>query len=307
MAAKFVVAHRVDGNNVGDMASNPLQYFLPREDYEVVDVANIGNAIYNPNLPMIVGGGGLIDNDFMGEFFNQLFESPDVQQLQRMHSDSWTLCNPIYKELYDQFNFRYQALISEYLSQMPPTTAPRFVWGAGHNGNADVDFLKIRWPKVFAKFSLVGIRDYDPASKFHWVPCASCMHPAFDKTYQIKNDIIWFEHKKQLIKDFGQDPIPRFINSGTNIDQTIELLGSANTILTNSYHGAYWGTLLKKKVILVGGSWSTKFKFMKYPPVILGKKEHWKDVVETAPIYENALEDCRKANRDYWNLIQAAT
>jgi len=303
MAARFVVAHRVDPNNVGDMASNPLQYFLKPEDYEVIDVASIGTAIYNPDLPMIIGGGGLIDNDFMGEFFNLVFESPDVQQLQRMFSDSWTLCNPIYQDLYSQFNQRYHALIEEYLNRMKPTTAPRFIWGAGHNGSPEMDFIKIRWPKVFAKFKLIGIRDFNPASKFHWAPCASCMHPAFDKTYEIKNDIIWFEHKKQLIKDFGTDPIPRFINSGDNIEQTIELLGSANTILTNSYHGAYWGTLLKKKVIVVGGAWSSKFNFMKYPPVILGKKDSWKDAVETAPIYENALDDCRHATKEYWNLI----
>ncbi len=304
MAAKFVVVHRVDGNNVGDMASNPLQYFLNREDYEVVDAASIGSAIYDPHLPMIVGGGGLVDNDFMGEFFSQLFESPDTQQLQRMSADRWTLCNPIYKELYDQFNIRYHGLIEEYLRQMPPSTAPRFIWGAGHNGPPETEFIKIRWPRAFGKFRLIGLRDFDPASKFHWVPCASCMHPAFDKTYEIKNDIIWFEHKKQLIKDFGTDPIPRFINSGDNMEQTIELLGSANTILTNSYHGAYWGTLLKKKVIVVGGAWSSKFKFMKYQPVLLGKKEHWKDVIETTPIYENALEDCRRANKEYWELIK---
>ncbi len=304
MAAKFVVVHRVDGNNVGDMASNPLQYFLNREDYEVVDAASIGSAIYDPHLPMIVGGGGLVDNDFMGEFFSQLFESPDTQQLQRMSADRWTLCNPIYKELYDQFNIRYHGLIEEYLRQMPPSTAPRFIWGAGHNGPPETEFIKIRWPKAFGKFRLIGLRDFDASSKFHWVPCASCMHPAFDKTYEIKNDIIWFEHKKQLIKDFGTDPIPRFINSGDNMEQTIELLGSANTILTNSYHGAYWGTLLKKKVIVVGGAWSSKFKFMKYQPVLLGKKEHWKDVIETTPIYENALEDCRRANKEYWELIK---
>jgi len=304
MAAKIVVAHRVDQNNVGDMASNPLQYFLNEDEYEVIDVASIGNAVYNPDLPMIIGGGGLIDNEFMGDFFNQVFESPDSHQLQRMHSDGWTLCNPIYKDLYDQFNARYHQLVSEYLNLLKPTTAPRFIWGAGHNGSADIEFIKIRWPKAFAKFQLIGLRDYDITSKFHWVPCASCMHPAFDKEYEIKNDVIWFEHKKQMIKDFGKDPIPRFINSGDNIEQTIELLGSANVILTNSYHGAYWGTLLKKKVIIVGGAWSSKFKFMKYPPVILGKKDNWKDAVETAPIYENALEDCRKANREYWALIQ---
>lgn len=305
MAAKFVVAHRVDPNNIGDMASNPLQYFLPKDDYEVVDVASIGSSVYNPALPMIVGGGGLIDNDFMGDFFQQVFESPDMHQLDRMYRDSWALTNPLYTDLHREFHEKYQELVQETINKIGPTTAPRFVWGAGHNGGMDTEFLKIRWPRAFSRFNLIGIRDFSEASKFHWVPCASCMHPAFDKKYEIKNDIIWYEHKKQLIKDFGKDVIPRFVNTGDNFEQTIELLGSANTILTNSYHGAYWGTLLKKKVIVVG-SWSSKFKFMKHNPVVLGKKEDWHDYIEQAPIYDNALEESRQANREFWNLIQAS-
>lgn len=305
MVAKFVVVHRLDRNNIGDMSSNPLQYFLSPDEYEVVDAANVSKEKYNPKLPMIVGGGGLIDNDFMGDFLREVFESPDSLQLQRMYVEGWTLCNLEYKELYDEFNKKYQSLIEEYLNQVPNTSSPKFIWGAGHNGSPDLDFENIRWPKVLAKFRYVGLRDYHEKSKFNWVPCASCMHPAFDKEYTIKNDVIWFEHKKQLIKDFGDDVIPRFVNTGANIEQTIELLGSANTILTNSYHGAYWGTLLKKKVIVVGGAWSSKFKFMKHSPLIIGKKDNWKDFADQVTSYENALDECREANKRYWDLIKS--
>jgi hypothetical protein len=304
MAVKFVVAHRADPNNVGDIASNPLQYFLPRDEYEIIDVANLGEKAYSENIPLIVGGGGLIGNNFMGDFFADLLNSPDRLTLERMWSDSWNVTNIKYKELYDNFNKLYQELVSETLNHIEPVTSPRFIWGAGHNGEGDVDFRKIRWPKAFASYKLIGIRDYHEQLRFPWVPCASCMHPAFDKTYTIKNDVIWFEHKKQMIKDFGQDPIPRFVNSGSNIEQTIELLGSANTILTNSYHGAYWGILLKKKVIVVGGAWSSKFKWFKHPPILLEKKEDWKDQVDNVPVYKDALEECRTATKNYWKLIQ---
>jgi hypothetical protein len=130
------------------------------------------------------------------------------------------------------------------------------------------------------------------------------MHPALNREYAIRNDVIIFEHKKQLIKDFGTEPIPRFINSGNNLDQTIELLGSANTILTNSYHGAYWGTLLKKRVMIIGGAWSSKFKFFKHPPTILGKKDNWKDYYDRTPIYYTALDECISATKSYWNTIK---
>ena len=305
MAVKFVVAHRMDPNNVGDIASNPLQYFLPRDEYEIIDVASLGSIAYPENVPLIVGGGGLIGNDFIGnEYLISLLESSDRLQLERMWNETWIVSNPQYQELFQEFNKKYQDLISSTLEKIDPVKAPRFVWGAGYNGSEDIEFDNIRWPKVFSKYKRVGIRDYNKNSRFPWTPCASCMHPAFDKTYTIKNDVIWFEHKKQLIKDFGTDPIPRFVNSGNNIEQTIELLGSANTILTNSYHGAYWGTLLKKRVIIVGGVWSNKFKFFKHQPVILGKKEDWKEYRETAPVYENALEECRAATNSFWQIIR---
>jgi hypothetical protein len=305
MAIKYVVAHRTDPNNVGDIASNPLQYFLPRDEYEIIDVAALGDTAYTENVPLIVGGGGLIGNEFMGdEFLSKLLESSDRMQLERLWANSWEVSNPSHHTLFRDFNTKYHELISSTMEKISPVTAPRYIWGAGHNSPTDTVFEKIKWPKVLSRYKSIGIRDYDKNSRFTWTPCASCMHPALSKTYAVKNDVIWFEHKKQLIKDFGKDPIPRFINSGDNIEQTIELLGSANTILTNSYHGAYWGTLLKKKVIVVGGAWSSKFKFFKHPPIVLNKKEEWQDYREVAPIYENALDECRIATQEFWKELK---
>jgi hypothetical protein len=303
MTVKFTVLHRADPNNVGDIASNPLQYFLKQDEYHVVDIAHLDRSSYDATLPMIVGGGGLIGNTFFGDFYHEIFDSPDVQQLERMHADSWQLSNLSNKKIYDDFNLKYNELIEKTISKIPRTVGPRFLWGAGHNSADAIEFNKIKWPKEFSRFTKIGIRDYDPISKFSWTPCASCMHPALDKKYAIKNDVIWFEHKKQLIKDFGSDPIPRFINSGSNIEQTIELLGSANVILTNSYHGAYWGTLLKKKVIIVG-AWSSKFNWLRHPPLILDKKEHWKDCVDEVEIHHTALEECRTRTLDFWQEIK---
>lgn len=306
MAVKFTVVHRADPNNVGDIASNPLQYFLKPDEYQVVDAVHLDKTPYNSNLPLIVGGGGLIANEFMGNFLSRVFDVSDMTQLVRMHADRWQLSNLEFQSTYDQFNSKFNELVHETLAKMPTVKSPRFIWGAGHNSDTDIEFEKIRWPREFARFKHIGIRDYDQTSTYQWVPCASCMHPALERKHAIKNDIIFFEHKKQLIKDFGQDPIPRFVNSGSNIEQTIELLGSANIILTNSYHGAYWGTLLKKKVIIVGGAWSSKFKFFKHQPQVMGKKDNWKDFVDTAPIFDHALDQCRQATIEYWNTIKHA-
>lgn len=309
MAKKFVVAYRKDPNNVGDIASNPLQYFLKTDEYDSIDVANLGKEPYDDQLPMIVGGGGLIGNTFFGDdYIKELLESSDRLSLERMYEESWALKNPRHKDIWQDFSDQYQELMNKTLEKIQPVTAPRFVWGAGYNGDGDLDAMhKIRWPKSLANYKLVGIRDYsEDGGRFNWVPCASCMHPSLEKKYPIKNDVIFFEHKKQLIKptEFGNEAVPRFINSGSNVDQTIELLGSANTILTNSYHGAYWGILLGKRVIIVGGAWSSKFHFFKHKVPILTKKDDWRDFLQHTQLYPDALEECRQVTRSWWNRIQ---
>ena len=132
------------------------------------------------------------------------------------------------------------------------------------------------------------------------------MHPAFDKTYKIKNDFVWFEHKKRLIdnRSFDVKPAPRMLNTGQNIEQIIEFLGSAETVVTNSYHGVYWATLLKRKVICI--PWGSKFNMFKHPPLMANEK-NWSEMIGTGDVYNDALKECREANlsfsKDVVNLI----
>jgi hypothetical protein len=307
MTIKYVVAHRKDPNNVGDIASNPLQYFLKPDEYETIDIALLGKESYNTSVPVIVGGGGLLNNNNFGENVKTILNSPDRNQLERMFDEGWNLSNPQYADIYKNFNNKYRTLIQETLKSIPSEEHnKKILWGAGVN--ADVEGLidsPPKFPKWLIDYDLVGVRDYHQTSKFRWAPCASCMHPALRKEYTIKNDIIFFEHKKQLIKgiEFSNDPIPRFVNSGSNIDQTIELLGSANIILTNSYHGVYWGTLLKKRVIVVG-SWSSKFSYLKHQPAIIGKKMSWDEVIDTANIYHTAIDECITETNAFWEDVK---
>jgi hypothetical protein len=302
---KFVVIHRKDQNNVGDIASNPLQYFLKSDEYQSVDIANLKNENYPLSVPIVVGGGGLIGNDFIGDSVRDVLSAADIKHLKKMWNMRWNTSNPVNSDMSNEFNSKYQDLVSEYINKVQKDTAPRVVWGAGHNGEVSKKSKKeLTFPDWLTEFNSCGVRDWNQGYK--WVPCASCLHPALRKNYSIKNDVIFFEHKKQLLKDFGTDSIPRFINSGSNIEQTIELLGSANTILTNSYHGAYWGTLLKKRVVVID-PWSTKFFNFKHMPVLLEKDEDWKSAIERAKIHTTALDECATANESFWNTIKSYT
>ena len=299
---KFTVVHRADPNNVGDLSSNPLQYFLEPEEYQVVDITRINETEYDSRLPMVVGGGGLIGNEFFGDAIPSLLPSADLDQLTRIQKHKWNLKDPANEKAHEEFQFAHRNFIKRYMNKIKPVSALRHIWGAGHNGPLDKrGVAEIVYPDWLMNFDEVGIRDWDQNQP--WVPCASCMHPALKKKYAIKNDVVFFEHKKQLIKNFGNDSIPRFVNSGSNIDQTIELLGSANIILTNSYHGAYWGVLLGKKVIVVE-PWSSKFLSMKHAPWILKRDQDWKEVVDQIEIRDSALDDCQDATTKFWAKIK---
>lgn len=303
MSPKFIVAHRMDQNNVGDIASNPLQYFLSPDEYTRVDVTQIGKTSWDPNVPVILGGGGLFGNTMFGDIAAKISVSADRQQLQDIGVDiPWTLQNSLNQSLYNTFRQQYQQLISSTLRQMVEQPGvPKYVWGAGYNSD-DVS-EEISYSPFLSEFDAVGLRDWSQGSRYEWVPCASCMHPALRQNYSIRNDIIWFEHKKQLIKDFGKESIPRFVNSGDNIEHTIELLGSANIILTNSYHGAYWGTLLKKRVVVVD-PWSSKFMHFKHMPAIASKKTSWKSAIEMATTYPTAIDECVQTTESFWQRIR---
>jgi hypothetical protein len=301
---KCYVVHRRDKNNVGDMASNPLQYFMDSNEYITVDIVDIGKHNFDPNVPVIAGGGGLLANEFMNEALRDLTVSPDKNSILNIGQELWSQTAPANTNIRDEFFAKLNPLISEYVNKLSNDKSPRIIWGAGHNGNFEKKFKgSLEYPAWLRNFDLVGVRDYGQEHK--WVPCASCMHPALREKHIIKHPVIWFEHKKQLIKstDFGLTPIPRFVNSGDNITETIRLLGSADVIVTNSYHGAYWGTLLGRKVIVIE-AWSSKFNAMKHKPYFLSKGDYWKDYLNQIPVYNNALEECISATEEYWNKVK---
>jgi len=161
-------------------------------------------------------------------------------------------------------------------------------WGIGHNVHGACDMLYDSH-KYSEKFDLLGVRD--STSYFRWVPCVSCMHPIFDKTFEIKNKIVIYEHKNFPLKNLELD-FPKMKN-GDSFEDIINFLGSAELVITNSYHGAYWATLLQRRVIVMQ-PFSSKFFGFRHP-LIVANNFDVKDV-DNIPTYHNALKEAREAN-----------
>ncbi len=168
------------------------------------------------------------------------------------------------------------------------------VWGIGHNKNRWPDFEKYNVNP--SKFGLFGTRDYSVANE--WLPCVSCLHPMFDKKYIIENEIGVVFHKKninklEVISKFNKFPS---IYNSSNFEEIIKFIGSCDTLLTDSYHGMYWGLLLNKKVLHF--SESSKFHDYKYP-ITSASIYNYKAKISSLKPLEGVLEEAREINNNF--------
>lgn len=219
-----------------------------------------------------------------------------------LYSDELTYCNaPVEDNILvigggGLIHKKFSQQIINHLGRSPRLS---ILWGAGHNFNKkhiNKTNPEIYYPDWLTKMSLVGIRDWIDGHYDSYLPCASCMHPAFDKNYSTKHDIVYFVHEKKTKFTPQIDDIC-MANNNVNINEVVEFLGSARTVVTDSYHGAYWSQLLGKDVRVV--PWSTKFLHMKYPPAQIDSIKNWQKS-ESTQIPENFLQECRELNQKFY-------
>lgn len=184
----------------------------------------------------------------------------------------------------------------EALVQQRPKLRSLVAWGVGESLNVDrLGGLVAPWsaplPGYLEQFDLVGMRDY--GTQYPWVPCASCMHDLFDRPYEIEHPVVIYEHKRIPIAISGP---PRRNNAGSDLAAVLAFLGSGDLVITNSYHGAYWATLLGRRVVAIPNM--SKLYRLKHAPVI-ARPDQWLRYAPSAKIYPEALDECRAANRAF--------
>lgn len=271
---------RKDKTNVGDWWSPPERYF-PFDVFKTHDLLDSEKITNQPTI-YIVGGGGLGNESFL----------PHLKRL-------------------TQTNRRYKLI----------------AWGVGADYQVDRNGLAPQ-PKnfntllnYFSSFDEVGTRifssnGYGNRKNYRWVPCASCMHPLFDQLINIKptNRIGVFSHKRALLSARGQRTTKlkytstqffnrkiHLNNSGSNIERTLAALAQCEFVVTNSYHGVYWATLLGRKVICRPFK-DGLYSFKHAPTYLL--EDNLELAMESAVSYPEAIEECRLANSQYYSFLK---
>jgi len=167
-------------------------------------------------------------------------------------------------------------------------------WGVGENRHFKKDWIKgqpFKLPDWAYRCDLLGVRDW--GTSMRWVPCVSCLHPDFENPKPPIHDIVVYEHMDHPIDIVG---FPKRSNKGKDIKTTLAFLASGRVVITSSYHGAFWATLLGRSVVAF--PFSTKFYGMRHRPV-LSRPADWKKAVEMAVMYPQAFAECRKATLSF--------
>jgi len=175
-------------------------------------------------------------------------------------------------------------------------TSKVVLWGCGLNDHART--VDDHYPKWVRKADLIGVRDY--GKDLPWVPCATCGSLAFDKKREATHELVIYDHLRHKVP-VEIEGVPRSHNGAhSNLFGVLDFLGQGNVVLTSSYHGAYWATLLGKHV--VAWPFSAKFYSMRHPPV-LAKGPDWESCVNKATCYADALAVCRAANQLFYKKV----
>jgi hypothetical protein len=187
---------------------------------------------------------------------------------------------------------------AKYLRRIVDSSPGMLVcWGAGQNTHHSTD---VAFPEILRAFKLVGLRD--DGGPYEWVPCASCLDPAFDLPHTIEHEVVLYNHAEfSSLRDLA---VPQMENSETDFRKIIAFLASGDTVLTTSYHGAYWATLLGRKVVVLN-AFSSKFLRFRHPPQ-LSSDSDWKRSAAVARSYPDALRECRLANLQFADKVRDA-
>lgn len=255
--------YRKNPNNAGDLYSSPVNYFPKLGNIEL-DIFDFKNSEEN-GIASVISDNSLIIGG--GGLLNRK-------------------------------SFQFQLETFEDLGSRGKKTV---LWGVGHNSKNRKDFKKLSNYNINPNnFGLVGTRDHSIAT--NWVPCVSCMHPAFDTKSPAKQETGVILHDKtynkpRIITAFGGLPL---IPNTADFETFVQFIKDSETLITNSYHAMYWGILLEKKVLVIPNS--SKFFDFKYDPVFTTYENCLKDL-NKARAYSGVLEECRDRNTDFADKV----
>lgn len=187
-------------------------------------------------------------------------------------------------------------------------TRPVIVWGAGLNYPNGASF-EYELVKSLKQCAIVGIRNPAFAYKhgFEYVPCASCLHPAFDPLpgEQRGYKVLFYEHVERRFAPKNSWKCHN-MDVGFGLANVLERFRQSEYVITNSFHGAYWGLCMQRRVIMWKPSeFGNRCEHLTIPPRVESYAEIMDCIDEEVPrvgaFYRNL---CRLKNKKFAQRVE---
>lgn len=249
----------IGGENAGDFYCNPgLFYdFSQNNKYNLISPIP-KNKLSIKNSIIIFGGGGIYTNS-------------NIEILKKIDKSN------ILINWGSGLNFIDKRKITEYYGH--EITKP--------------PFDKIFDLSGFRDFKIIPMYKSNQLTNYRYLPCVSCKLDGLLKKYKIKRKIGLVEHMWLVpLDEFNYEKINMNLTK-YSIEEILKFIGESEYIITSSFHGMYWATLMNKKVIIYK-CWSSKFYTFKYKPVIYSG--NLKKDLKKCKTYPKSLKECIRLN-----------
>lgn len=159
-------------------------------------------------------------------------------------------------------------------------------WGVGSNDGT----LSADGYALFSQRENVG----------NWAPCPSCMSTLIDRYRNTPPiwDVVFYQNDG--LEDMGSVG-PRLGNHHHSFEDAIRFLSSGDCVVTTSYHGYYWATLLGRKVVVV--PIRPKLKNCKWAPTYIKNVKGWREGLNVARPHPGALAEARECTLDFYKKL----
>jgi len=266
--------HHASNHNVGDRQCRPLDHFAPlmhpRLRAVPMDLLDRGVARLKSSY-VILGGGGLLNPWCWTRIIGPLLERDN-------RVIAWG--------------------IGHHHDNVPAHRYPGARWKdwRGSETSYAVDY-------PLHRFFVCGVRDVYPGMAY--APCVSCMSPLFDRPPAPRHEVVVYWH--------GVLPRPAPVAAGVaamsnvgdaDLAHALAFLASGEVVVTNSYHGLYWATLLGRRVLLYE-PWCTKFDMFPYSARQCDSG-NWRQRIAHARAWPDALAECRAASEGFARQVFTA-
>lgn len=183
------------------------------------------------------------------------------------------------------------------------------IWGAGTHKYTENNIFgkKTATEKInYEKAAIVGVRDFQHPSGLSYLPCVSCMNPAFSTSQDevpIRRNVGTI--KSALEANFAVQGLPSFVTNAEPIGTVVNYILSSKIILVSSYHGAFWSMLMGKKAILPATRLGVdKYKYFRHPVAFYDgnsfDEERLLAIGEALPEVPDFLTESRKLTSEFF-------